>query len=332
MNGLVLFRPKDLAARALSAPPLYSLIRRRALRGNPITILCYHTLGTDTDEIAAWTVLRLCDFARQVKDLRRVYDIVDLETALARGPGGNTRPMAVLTFDDGDIGLHTHLLPFVERVQVPVTVYVATAQIERGTPYWFDRVMNALQAPEPFEIDLRAEGLNCWALAAGRGAARWAGVSAVLEALKAVPPDRREDLTQAVCAQAPDPGPSFQPLAPMTPDQLRDLACSPWVRVEAHSHCHNLMDQIPAEDVYESARCSRTLLEGWTGQPVRHFAYPNGNRTPAVAAEVMRAGFQSATILGQDLWRPGVDPMALPRLAVGRFDTLARFRLMLAGM
>lgn len=332
MHGIVPFRPKDLAVQILSVPPVYPLLRRRGLRGNPVTMLCYHTLGADKYDIAAWTVLRMGDFARQVEILRRNYEIVDLETALSIGPGKSTRPMAVLTFDDGDLGLHTHLLPFVEREEVPVTIYVATAQIETGLPYWFDRVMNALQAPDPFTIDLTAEGVGCWHLATGRGEARWAGVSAILETLKVAPTQQREDLTQAVIAQAPEAGPAFQPLTPMTPDQLRDLAASRWVRIEAHSHCHNLLDQIPPEDVYESARKSHALLEDWTGQKISHFAYPNGNHTPAVAKAVAEAGFWSATTLGQALWRTGADLMALPRLAVGRFDSLARFRLILAGL
>lgn len=335
MNGIASLRPKDLAVQALGARPLSPLLRRWALRDRPVTLLCYHTLGADDDDIAAWTVLRTGDFARQVESLRDSHDIVDLETALTRGPGGNAQPMAVLTFDDGDIGLFQHLLPFVERAHVPVTVYVATGQIETGIPYWFDRVMNALQAPEPFTIDLGTEGIGPWHLAAGRGATRWASISAVLEALKTVEPSRREDLVQAILDQAPALGPAFQPLAPMTRDQLRALAESRWVTIGAHSHCHNLLDQVPADEAYESARQSRTLLEDWTGQEVRHFAYPNGNHNPAVAAAVGRAGFRSATVLDQALWRPGAgqaNPLALPRLAVGRFDSLARFNLMLAGL
>ena len=65
----------------------------------------------------------------------------------------------MLTFDDGEVGLHTHLLPFVEQEQVPVTVYVATGQIETGQPYWFDRVMNAMQGDGVTSVTMKSLNL-----------------------------------------------------------------------------------------------------------------------------------------------------------------------------
>lgn len=316
---------KQAARDVLAAWPAREALRTFALRGRPVTILCYHTLGADDGGPDAWTVLRTSDFRAHLAILRESYDIVSLDAALAGEPGHTGRPRAVLTFDDGDAGLHRYLLPLLDAERVPVTVYVATGQIETGQPYWFDRLIGTLQGP--CTVDLRQEGLGVCHLPGAPGASRWLALSGLLEALKRIDPCRREELTGRILADHPPPT-GCPALGPMTRAELAELAASPWVTIGAHSHCHHLLDQIPAAEARESMAQSRTLLEAWTGREVAHFAWPNGNHTAELRHIAEQLGFRSATALG-GLWRRGASPFALPRLAIGRYDDAARFRLRL---
>ena len=319
---------KKAATTVLSRTPLYSIIEKRAQNGDPVTVLCYHTLGPDDDQMDAWTVLRVQDFRRQLNHLKSKFDIVTMDQAV--GAPTSPKPRAVITFDDGDIGLHRHLLPLLDAEKVPVTVYIATAQIETGTPYWFDKVMNALQSPEPVTIDLTHHGLKSWTIGPETGAARWTSISDLLETLKSVPWKNRDAITQDVLAQTKDLLPqNATALAPLSVDQLQELAKSPWVTIGAHSHCHSLLDQIPLSAVKNSLTQCKTLLEDWTGQEIRHFAYPNGNHSEDVRNVVKELGFTTATTLGMKLWRRGADTMAIPRIALGRYDRFERFKLRL---
>lgn len=308
--------------------PIYGTLRQRALRDDPVTILCYHTLGPDADPMDAWTVLRLRDFRAQIDMLRRDYDIVSLDQALD-GPGN--RPQVVLTFDDGDPGLYLHLLPIVRAEALPVTIYVATGQIADDTPYWFDRLMNALQGDGPRRIDLTRDGLGAWTIGPERGAARWQVISDLLECLKTLPPCQREALIDPILAQATPISPPAQPVGPMRLSHLREIATEPLITLGAHSHCHNLLDQIPLDQAADSIAQSRKLLKDWTGREIRHFAYPNGNHNAALQAELARQGFRSATVLDNALAARRANPMALSRIGVGRYDSLARLRLRMVG-
>ncbi len=322
---------KQLALRGLTAPPLYGLLRMRALAGDPATILCYHTLRPDAEPLDAWIVLRLSDFRAQIDALREGYDIVSLDAALAPASAG-ARPRLVLTFDDGERGLYDHLLPVIAAEDLPVTIYVATAQIETGIPYWFDRVMNALQGTGTTRIDMSAEGLGAWTVGPGRGKPRWSQIGPILEALKAAPPAEHDRLADDIVAQAGPVAQAITPLQPMTLQQLKELAASPHVTIGAHSHGHELLDQISLPEARASIARSRELLQGWTGQPIRHFAYPNGNYTPDLMAILADLGFASATILEDRLVRAGDPEQALPRIGMGRYDPLPRFRLRLVGI
>lgn len=319
---------KALGRRALAAPLPYRLLRARArARGGATAILCYHTLGPDAETMDAWTVLRVADFRAQLDALRADWEIVSLDAALNAPADG--RPRAALTFDDGEAGLLRHLLPLMEAERIPATIYVATGQIEAGRPYWFDRTMNALQAEGPFALDLAAHDLGRRGFGAARGPARWAQISDLLEAMKRLEPGPREAAAEAICASAPA-GTGFTPLAPLTRRELAALAAHPLATIGAHSHGHELLDRIPPAAARTSLARSRALLEDWCGRPVRHLAYPNGNHCAQVRRIAAEVGFASATILGQRLVRPGDDPFALPRLAIGRYDDATRLRLRLA--
>lgn len=319
---------KNAAMKLALTPPVYRRLHNRALRGDPLTILCYHTLGADDHDMDAWTVLRLRDFRAQIAALRKDYDIVGLDQALDEP--GNGRPRVVLTFDDGDIGLYTLLLPLLRDEALPVTIYVATGQIADTAPYWFDRIMNALQGPGQMQIILT--GLGEWTIGPERGVKRWLAISDLLERLKTIPPEQRDALVESVLQQAAPITAPVTPVGPMSLDQLCELATLPHVTIGAHSHCHNLLDQIPLEQAAASIRQSRALLRDWTGRKIRHFAYPNGNHNAALRAELAQQGFASATVLDNALTRQGADPFALSRIGIGRYDSLERIRLRLAGI
>lgn len=316
---------KDIAVQCLAAPPIWGALRWRALRDHPLTILCYHTLGPDEGGINGWTALRARDFRAQLADLRAHYDVVSLDTALEGGQG--KRPRAVITFDDGDRGLHAHLLPILRETATPVTIYVATHQFETGQPFWFDKVVNALQNPG----EVNVPSLGHWHLPGTGDKAHWDVLRQVLQALKAAPSEDRDALATQVAEQGTPPKASLH-LGPMTLEQLKELAATPGVTIGAHTHGHELLDQISPEAARQSVAISRDRLQDWTGQEVRHFAFPNGNHTPALRQMIKDLGFASATILEEQTAPQGTDPFALPRISVGRYDTLNRLRLRLVGL
>lgn len=313
---------------ALTTPPVYGVLRRRALQENPVTILCYHTLRPASEQLDAWTVLSVEAFRAQIDLLRRDYDIVSLDDALA--PATNDRRRVVLTFDDGELGLYEHLLPVVRAEALPVTVYVATGQIETNRAFWFDRVMNALQGAGTTKIVL--DGIGSWQIGPDRGKQRWAQIGPVLEALKAANTADRDALADKIVAQTAQQTKGFTPLQPMSPLQLQELSAEPLVTIGSHTHGHELLDQISLDIAGSSITQSRDLLEGWTGQDIRHFAYPNGNYTPDLMKTLYDLGFASATILEDRLMMPGDPRQALPRIGIGRYDGMERFRLRMIGM
>ncbi len=320
---------KLLARRVLASAPLYAVARRRADAAGDVLLLTYHTIGPDHEDFDAWTVVRRSDFLRQVEVLRRHFDIVSIDDAL--GPARGPRPRVVLTFDDGHTGWHDELLPIVLREALPVTLYTATSHIERGQPYWFDRVMNAAQVSRTVAQDLQGFGLGVRRFGESIGASNWKVVSSLLEAMKGLDDDLRDRAADVIeRAMATHPRRSVTPLQPLSIEQLREIAsASSLITVAAHSDDHRLLDRIPIDEARSSLdRCRAKLVE-WTGREVRHVAFPNGNFNAALCDLVADMGFASAATTQPGRYRSGANAYALPRVFVGRYDDVDRFKLSL---
>lgn len=322
---------KAVAYQVLTYEPLLAHLRRRAGSGQ-VPVLMYHEIAEDDLNIESWTVVRRNDFLRQIDSLRRSYELLSLDEALQRitRPPGGARPGVVLTFDDGNRGHAEVLLPIIERERIPVTVYIATRHIEQQRCYWFDRVVNALQAPGPIDLDLSAEGLGRYAINRSAGPGNWEQISRLLEDLKELPPERCETVSDLIEERAARIGVGKAKVAPLTIEGVRSLAASDMVTIGAHTHGHELLTQVSPQTARETIVISRDLLQQWSGKPVRHFAYPSGRTDEASCSLVERLGFASAVTTKFGYLRPETPKFQIPRIAIGRYETLETFKFRLA--
>jgi len=325
---------KQILYTSLASDFVLAQLRARSATAG-IVVLAYHELADDATDIDAWTVVRRSDFLRQLDYLARHYDIVSLDQAIGQIAVPNTtgRPKVVITFDDGAAGNASILLPIVEQQRVPVTIYIATRQIADRTPYWFDQLINALQVDRVVEVDLEQYRLGRYRISRERGAKNWSEIERLLEALKTLDPESRAHALKAVVVTLPGEKDRRQNsrIEPMTVADIKTLAANPLVTLGSHSHCHNLLTQLSPSAVRDSIDESKILLERWSGRRMEHFAYPNGSYNDATIEIVQTSGFRSAATFEPRRWRRDDSLYRIPRIGVGRYDSLDQFKLNLVG-
>jgi peptidoglycan/xylan/chitin deacetylase (PgdA/CDA1 family) len=107
------------------------------------------------------------------------------------------------------------------------------------------------------------------------------------------------------------------PLAPNTPDQLRDLAAA-GVELGAHTRWHADLGQIHDEEkIYDEVVGSKRDLEAMTDRAVRFFAFPFGlkpNLSQAAFRIAFQSGFWGACSAYGGYNRPGDDPFHIQRI------------------
>lgn len=291
----------------------------------------YHELAADDDDVEAWTVVKRGDFIRQIEYLRSKFDVMNLAQAIAQMTRSDSsdRPVAVVTFDDGDRGNRDLLLPIIEELGLPVTIFVATRQIQDQKSYWYDRLINALQVDAPVMVTLPAPLSVTCVINETRGEWNWRKIEHLLSALKELEPTTREQVVDDVVENIERHNRRSRGIAPLSINGIKDLADCPLVTIGAHSHCHNILTQLDRGAVLESVARSKALLESWTGRRVSYFAYPNGDFDDTVVSAVVEAGFEAAVTTAPRPWRKGEQPFTLPRIGVGRYDSLGVFKMKL---
>jgi peptidoglycan/xylan/chitin deacetylase (PgdA/CDA1 family) len=76
------------------------------------------------------------------------------------------------------------------------------------------------------------------------------------------------------------------------------------------------------EQARESIAQSKLVLEGWTGLPIRHFAYPYGFFDATVVRLVRECGFVTSHSTVPGFWREETSLFEIPRVGIGRYDSL----------
>lgn len=327
---------RSLLAKTFSSESL--LQRLRSFRfHHKIVVLMYHEVLEDTHSCIAWTVVKESEFIRQLMYLREHFNILSLKEALSimeRGVVPN-KPCAVLTFDDGYAGNRRVVLPIIKSLSIPITVFVATKAIQEQKPYWYDILISRLSKNknEDIHLDLGRFKLGLKVFRSDLcGEDHWDEIQKLLNILKIKLPKERNEIIESIIVQTNNVNSDANEIVmPMTVEDVRVMAASKFVTLGAHSHTHDILTQMDEKAVKLSILTSKELLSMWTGQDVNYFAYPNGDFNDYVISVVNELGFMSAFTTKAHLWSKKDSFLTLPRIGVGRFDSLEDFRLMVSG-
>jgi peptidoglycan/xylan/chitin deacetylase (PgdA/CDA1 family) len=108
----------------------------------------------------------------------------------------------------------------------------------------------------------------------------------------------------------------------VNPTEVRRLAAA-GMDIGAHTRTHVPLNAIPAAQMRGQIEGSKRDLQRVLGHFVYFFAYPYGAFSPAVVAEVRKAGFVLAVTTKGGTVESSRAPLTMPRIHVGRAATPA---------
>ena len=254
----------------------------RARRRGGARILMFH--GTPRSEAPA--------LERQLRYLRRQFDIVPLEQLAAGTPGA-----LALTFDDGLRSNVAVAYPILRKLGLPATFFVCPGLIEARRWLWNHEVRARLRA-----LGGRAEE-----------------VERFVAQMKALDLGTRLAVERRVEAETPDYRPSAEEheafdLADWAELSRLDPAL---VAIGSHTSTHAILASLGPAGAEAEVAGSKRLIEERLGRAVTLFCYPNGIVTPAALA-LARRHYRLAVTTAPGAVQPGEDPLLLPRLAAPR--------------
>lgn len=313
--------PEKLAARAITRIPITAGV-----------VLMYHEVLPDEVKLPAWTIVRESEFRWQIDFLRAHFDVVTMDEALERVVGSSCakRPFAVVTLDDGYKGNREIVLPIMESRGLPFIVYVATMAVIKNELYWHDRIINLLQEKSDIHINLQLDGQREEIIikrhASDRN--RWTETQRLLGKLKLMTPATRETAVQSIMGGK---NTSTSVIKMLTVEDLKHLSQSSNVTIGAHTHRHELLDQLTIEDVWETLTTANREIYRITGTAPNHFAYPNGNHNSDICKILKDVGYLTAVTTVHGIWSNFTGLLNIPRFGIGRFTSRGQFKAVLSG-
>ena len=249
-----------------------------ALTADRLRILCYHGLWTLPGFSYGNRLFMGADqFARRMQRLAESgRPVLPLGAAVERLEAGTLPAGAVvITIDDGWASTYTHMLPVLERLRLPATLYVASWYLGRDLP-----VVN--------------KAVDYLHQRAGRGGA---GVAADIDRIEALPEAGRAAALRALSESLGIPLDWWdaRQFHYMTAHELRDAAAR-GLDIQLHTHRHR-MDALARE-----LADNRAALMAATGLPAthfQHFCYPSGEYLAAAEPALAAFGIRSATLVDQ---------------------------------
>ena len=323
-----------MRARAVAKEIVYGLahlgglahLKRKSRRGG-LSILTYHSFGPAAEHpyLNRMPVQRMDE---QIRHLKTIYDLVDIETGLARLTSGDADasalPMVAITVDDGYGDNYEHLFPLLRAHAVPATIFLATDYIDSGHLPWPTRLSAALHyatasklaGPDEMGLDGPSERS-----AAGRRLRQslsrlgTAERKSRLEEIEAVLKPRR-----------------YTPLKPLTWESVRNMRAA-GIRFGAHTHWHGWLDRLPESDRNEELVTAKRRIEAELQEACAGIAYPNGNWNDDVAEAAQRAGYRWAVTQDAGVNSgAGAGVMALRRIEVPFDERIGTFACRVSGV
>ena len=184
------------------------------------------------------------------------------------------KPLLV-TFDDGYAG-NALLFPVLRRYRIPAVIYAVAGVVDTQRHFWFDKL--AHHGDE-------------------------------MEMIKKLPDDERREQLRTVYNHW-DEKEYDMPVA-LSRKELEDFV-SLGGTIGSHTLFHPLLDRCQDDDGIRECGLSRKLLESFIGQPVVHFALPNGNGNEKVLKWIRFAGYRSCRTTTPGWVIPGTSPYCLP--------------------
>jgi peptidoglycan/xylan/chitin deacetylase (PgdA/CDA1 family) len=284
---------------------------RKATAGH-LRILGYHGLWvTPGFAFGDCTFITPEQFESRMERLKRSgRPVLPLGEAVERLAEDRLPEAAVaITIDDGWVSTFTHMLPVLEMLGLPATLYATTWYSGRDLPV----------------VNVAVQYLYA---ASGRDEQEAERATAEIEQL---PADERLDALKRLGTTlgVAETWLETRQFHIMSGDELAE-AGRRGLDIQLHTHRH-IDVGLEVERLAAEVEENRASLAAATGSDLTHFCYPSGTFHRDAPAVLAAAGIRSATLVTEGLNAPRADPYTLRRLLDGRRVSDVEFDAYLAG-
>lgn len=256
---------------------------------------------------------------QQIEILSNHRTITSMDQLISYITNGTQIPdnSVVITFDDGYTDFNKHVLPVLEKYEIPATVYIPTKLMESGrAPYEF-RLATALLSSSEVQIDVMGKKINRKLNSEADAMNTYNILRKQLKRLRTK--DRNKIISKL--------GNSSNKIGKvMTKREIQSLDKHQLITIGGHSHEHFPLAQLKTDEQIQNINKCHNRLTELLGTPPQHFSFPYGSFDDSAIRAVKNAGFKSAVttqsrpVSARDWGRP----YTIPRIDAATGSVISR--------
>jgi len=290
-------------------------------------ILIYHRVFIEPDFMNPGEVDKTA-FSWQMELISKYFNVLPMSDALQKLHSESLPARAVcISFDDGYADNFTTALPILQQLNLPAIFFIASGYLDGGR-MWNDTIIEAIRNCQAPELDLSAVSLGRHDVSTA--CAKSAAASTIINEIKHLHPDKRQQLATFIAAQSPNAQHDLM----MTSAQLKQLHAS-GMEIGGHTVSHPILAKLDPDAAWLEIHNNKVFLENLLSQPLRFFAYPNGKPGKDYLQEqiplIKKAGYQAGLSTIWGVCKRTSDTWQLPRFTPWDKDPI-RFMLRMIKM
>ncbi len=263
------------------------LLKYSTLNPDKKTILIYHGVDLDDNRTFNSKFVSKERIYNQFKWLKENTNIVSLTDYFENNNQSKKHTIAI-TFDDGFYNNYELLFPIIQELQIQVTIFATTIQLQGYDILWPDYLdLASSLAPEKITIEGKVyhkkKGVffneQSQSLKQQMRFSTSEEKIKILNGLKMYSDfmkDKKLDLYWKL----------------MNESQLKEISNSPFVTIGAHGSWHNNLSEISEQDAIQELEESKKYLEKVIGKEIIHLAYPDGSYTRSLINKAEKLGYR----------------------------------------
>jgi peptidoglycan/xylan/chitin deacetylase (PgdA/CDA1 family) len=284
----------------------------------PAVIINYHRFTHSLDNFIEThpTVTHLIhDFEQELVFLKKFFDVISLDTLVQTLKEGKTfpRPTIAITIDDGYQDNYDLMYPALREHNIPVTIFINTGVIGTNARLWPNYLEDMFIHTPKNSLTLngvfQGKTFSLESLTHRREA-----YVQVLRILKNTNIKERDQYLKSIESKLGKV--EYTSRVMLNWEEIREMK-QHRVSFGAHTAHHPILTSLPLADAKKEILESKNELEKQLGEPIKHFAYPNGR--PQDFNEALRAycrdvGFESVATCDYGYNHKANDVWALKRI------------------
>jgi peptidoglycan/xylan/chitin deacetylase (PgdA/CDA1 family) len=230
------------------------------------------------------------------------FNVVKLSDLKSQLNKPQSKPLAVVTFDDGYYNNLSVAEPILKYYKIPATIFLVTSTLDKLNYYWWDRVRVYLlnfDHSEKYIEDFRSN-------------------------LKFLHPIDLEIYVNELTSR--NKFPLWATSAYRTINRSDIFKSSDLIEFGSHTSNHEILTTLSHDDVERTLTESYNTIKELTGKDYISLSYPNGNNNSEIRSIAKNIGYDLAVTTCPELVSCNSDIFSMPRIGVGRNMSFNEFK------